>query len=208
MAIENLTQKQAAERLGISTSTLRRYEVPRNEDGTYPWPELKWAFSGEESLSQGDAADALGITASWVRELTRRGVLTRNEDGTYPKSKIQAEYKAFQEAAGGERSAGFGDEAYEVARARLTREKADAAEMENRRRRGELVEMEDVEKMLRAPLERVALVIDNTPNQFGPILAKMAKIPLAQAKKILSDISEMQRAELRGLVEDLGDAAA
>lgn len=182
--------------------------MPRNEDGTYPWPEVKWAFDGTESVSQGEAAKRLGVTTSWVRELTNREVLSRLQDGSYPWPKIQEEYQAFQSTAEGERSAGFGDEAYEAARARLTKEKADAAEMENRRRRGELVEMEDVEKMLRAPLERVALVIDNTPNQFGPILAKMAKIPLAQAKKILSDVGEMQRAELRGLVEDLGDAAA
>lgn len=208
MAIENLTQKEAAARLGISASTLRRYDVPRGEDGTYPWPAVKWAFEGVEPISQGEAATRLGISTAWVRELTRREVLSRNEDGTYPWPKIQEEHEAFQDEAEDERGAGFGDEGYEKARARLTKEKADTAEMENRRRRGELVEMDDVERMTRAPLERVALVIDNTPNRYGPILAKMAKVPLAQAKKILSDIGEMQRAELRGLVEEIGDAAA
>lgn len=45
---EALTQKEAAERLGISPSTLRKHtkdgRVPRNEDDSYPWPEVRDAY--------------------------------------------------------------------------------------------------------------------------------------------------------------------
>ena len=206
MAIENLTQKEAAKRLGISASSLRRRDVPRNEDGTYPWPAVRWAVEESEPITQGEAATRLGISTAWVRELTRKEVLNRNEDGTYPWPRIREEYEAFQAKADEERAAGFGDEGYEKARARLTKEKADAAEMENRRRRGELVEISDMEAMVREPLERVDLILRNAPNRFGPQLAKMAKVPLAQAKRMISDIGEELRAELR-LVGEVDHAA-
>lgn len=200
MAIEALTQREAAERLGISATTLRRRtkegSAPRNEDGSYPWPHVRDALGGE-ALTQTELALRLEVSTAWVRELTHRGVLSRNPDGSYPWPTAKEEHEAFQEDGESERAAGFGDESYEKARARKVAAQARAAELDVLEREGRLVSLDDVEPLLREPLERVNAVLKNAPSRYGPRLAKAAGIPLAQAKSVLSDVIETIRTELR-----------
>lgn len=198
---EALTQKEAAERLGISASTLRRRTkegvAPRNEDGSYPWPEVAAALGEVERLTQKDAAERLGITTRHLRDLTKRGVVTRLEDGSYPWPDVETEHDAFLEEAEERRSAGFGDGSYEQARARKVAAQARLAELEVQQREGELVALADVEAMLAEPLERVNSILQAAPSRHGSQLAKAAGIPLTEARSALADVVEEIRAELR-----------
>lgn len=162
----------------------------------------------QESLTQKEAARRLEVSTTWVRELTGRGVLSRNADASYPWPKIREEHDAFQRESEAERSGGFSDRDYQEQRARLTRLKADAAETENRVRRGELVESADVEAMVRASLERANAVLKQVPAKYGPKLARRTKLRLPEAKSVLSDIVEAVRAELRKAPGGDGVAAA
>ena len=75
--------------------------------------------------------------------------------------------------------------------------KAEAQEMENEVRRGELIVVGDVVRMLREPLEKVNVITKNVPATYGAQLAKAAGITLAKARKILGELSESIRDELR-----------
>lgn len=209
-AVEALTQREAAARLGLAPKTLKRRadagELSRHADGTYPWPAIRDEVGGER-LSQVEAAERLGVTDRYLRTLTRDGKVTRSPDRTYPWPAIQVEYDAFLADADDRRAAGFADEGYEAARARLTQAKADAAEMENRLRRRELVDVRDVEALVREPLERVNLVLRNAPTKYAPRLARVAKIRSPEAKRMLAEIVAEVRAELKRLGEVDGAAA-
>ena len=202
---ESLTQKAAAERLGMSARQLRRLTtegaVPRNDDGSYPWPEVQAAVTGEERLSQVEAAERLGITDRHLRRLTTEGAVTRLADGSYPWPRVREEHEAHLAEAEEARASGFGDDSYAEARARKTVAQARLAELEVREKEGALVAIEDVEAMLREPLERVNTTLKGVPSRHGPKLAKAAGIPLAQAKALLSEVVEAVRSELREIPE-------
>lgn len=209
-AVETLTQREAASRLGIAPKTLKRRadagDISRHADGTFPWPAVRDELEGE-GLSQTEAASRLGITDRHLRTLTRDGKVTRSPDRTYPWPAIQVEYDAFLAEADDRRAAGFGGESYEEARRRLTEAKADAAEMENQLQRRELLDARDVEALVREPLERVNLVLRNAPTKYAPRLARAARIRSPEAKRLLAEIVAEVRAELRRLGE-VGGAAA
>jgi len=206
---EALTQKEAAKRLECGVATLRRHTtsslVRRNDDDTYPWPEIlddwKKNVLPQESLTQIEAATRLGLTERRVRSLSSGGVLSRNPDGSYPYPKVQAEHGAFIREAEERSSNGDGDGqiSFFQERARLTKEKADAQEMENAIHRGELVAIEDVDRMVRRSLERVSTITKELPTRYGPILAQETGMTVAKAKKIMGEISESIRGELRDL---------
>lgn len=96
-----------------------------------------------------------------------------------------------------EDGAGGADIDLRAEQARLTRERADAQEMENALRRKELVAMEDVERMVRKSLERVAAVLRRTASTCAPSLARRAKISQKAAHRILAEMVEEVKAELR-----------
>jgi len=150
-----------------------------------------------ESISQTEAAKRLGISTTWLRELTSREVVSRNEDGSYPWPGVEADYQAFQDDAQEERSGGFGDAEYQEARARKTAMQARLAELDVQQREKILVHVDDVERMLRKPLERVDGILRSARNRYGPELAKAAGIELAEAKELIGRITESIREGLR-----------
>lgn len=163
-----------------------------------------------EDLTQKEAAQRLGISPRHLRRITKSEVVSRNEDGSYPWPQVRDEHRAHLRSVDDERAAGFGDSSYEAARARKTAAQARLAELEVAEREGRLIAIEDMEEMLREPLEKVNVVLKNVPSRQGPALAKAADIPLADAKALLSDAIEAVREELRevpGPAEE-ADAAA
>lgn len=151
----------------------------------------------EAGLTQAEAAELLGISARMLRKHTADGRISTLPDGRYDRARVEEEYGRLKAEASAARSAGFGGDEYQRERARLTREKADQAERENRIRRGELVELDDVEVLLRRALERANAVLKNAPSKYGTKLARRSKLRLPEAKALLSEIVESVRGELR-----------
>lgn len=200
---QGLTQKDAAARLGCSAAKLRRLTkagvTPRDDDRRYPWPATREAYAardsvGSECVTQREAALRLDITTKWLRTLTTREAVPRNDDGTYPWPDVQVAYEAFRERAKEEKS---GPSDFRSEQARLARAKAEAQEMENAVRRGELIAIEDVTRMLRDPLARVNVIAKNMPSKYASRLAREAGITLAESRRILGELSESIRDELR-----------
>jgi len=216
---EHLTQREAAERLEISATTLRRLTatgcVRRDEDGTYSWPATERAYARyrkrkadgsrrarklhgtDERLTQKDAASRIGITARQLRELTRRKKVPRNADDTYPWPAVADAYQKWR-AETEQRREGPPD--FKAEQARLARARADAQEMQNAVQRGQLVAAADVERLLREPLERVNVIVRSLPSRYAPVLAKSAGISVAKARRILGEVSESIRSEIRNAV--------
>ena len=159
-----------------------------------------------ESITQIEAAKRLRITTAWVRDLTHRGILSRNEDRSYPWPTVVEEYEAFKLADRGEEP----KTDYQAELARLTREKADAAEMENARRRGQLVPVEEMRSLLREALKLGNRALGNAPRKLGRRWARRLKVKEARAIELIEEIVEDVRAEMRSLAEELEatDAAA
>lgn len=207
-APEQLSQAEAARRLSISRRQLarlsKRGDVPRSEDGSYPWPAVRDAYerarpperkeSPRETITQAEAAQRIGITSRHLRRLTEEGKVSRNPDGKYSWPQVDQEYRAWQVIAS---AAGGTTLDLKVEQARLTKEKADAQAMQNARDRGELLAATDVERLLREPLEKVNTVAKGLTSRYAPRLAKAAGIPLAEAKRIMGDIGESIREQLR-----------
>lgn len=133
------------------------------------------------------------LLGKWVNQ--RR--LKRNPDGTYPFPETADAVQRIRAEDQDKRRRGFGNEDYQTQRARLAKERADQLERENRTRRGELVELDDVEALVRESLERVNAVLKNVPAKYGQKLARRSKLRLPDARALLSEIVEAVRAQLR-----------
>lgn len=151
--------------------------------------------AAQRPLSQGELANRLDLSTSWIRELTRREILPRNDDGTYPWPRSEDKYAAYRASLehGTFDAAG---EAYEAARARLTSARADAAEMENRVRRSWLVPADDVATMVHEPLEAVDCVLRTAPHRHAKAFALRIGISKSDAMALIHDIIDDARADL------------
>jgi hypothetical protein len=163
-----------------------------------------------EALTQKEAANRLRITTAWVRELTNRGVLPRNPDGKYPWPEVAEHYEEFQAKKGDDGGDSDGDDGklqdeLDRERIRWTREKADAQEMENAVRRGELIPAEQFAGALRAPLEAVDHSLRTARRRLGRPWAKRLKVSQAEAMSLIDQIVEEARAHIRKAIEDAGD---
>ena len=87
-------------------------------------------------------AEWLGLTERRVRQLRDEGVIQEKSPGLYDMRKTVTRYILFIRK--GNKKADLNDE-----RAMLTRAKREAADMENKVRRGELHSAEDIEKGIR-----------------------------------------------------------
>jgi phage terminase Nu1 subunit (DNA packaging protein) len=88
-------------------------------------------------------------------------------------------------------------------RARLTKEKADAQEMENAIRSEEWIHLEDMEKLVRRSLGRVNAVLRKAPEKHGPELSERTGFSTKEARRFLGDLIESMRADLRALPDPL-----
>jgi hypothetical protein len=158
-----------------------------------------------ETLTQQTAAARLEISPAWLRELTLRGSISRNPDGTYPWPTIRDDHERYK-AAG--QSQGAEVDALRAEQIRLTREKADAAELENAKLCGSLIDVGDA----LANLERVLLALDaklrSAKRRRGPGLAKKLGVSAAQAMALVEVVTEEVRGELRQELERLASTEA
>jgi hypothetical protein len=64
-------------------------------------------------------------------------------------------------------------------------------------KRGDLVPLDEVGGLVRESLEAVDSVLRHAPSRFAPGLAKAAKVPLKEARRILREVIESVRGAIR-----------
>ena len=111
-------------------------------------------------------AGYLGLTERRIRQLRDEGILEEKRPGLYDLRGSIARYIAY---IGG----GIGKENLNTERAKLTKEKRIAAEMDNRVKRGELHSTEDIELALSTMLMNFRTKTLAIPAKLSPELAQM-----------------------------------
>lgn len=116
-------------------------------------------------LIQAAAAEKPGISTGLLRRYSREGRIARLEGGSYPWPRIKREHDDIKVGKKKNDEAGQGNAGYQAERARLTRARADVAEMEARKLRGELIDREDHKRLLRRRLEQVDTSLKRAPSR-------------------------------------------
>lgn len=111
-------------------------------------------------------AEWLGLTERRVRQLRDEGVIQEKSHGLYDMRTTVTRYILFIRK--GNSKADLNDE-----RAMLTRAKREAADMENKVRRGELHSAEDIEKGIKTMCLNIRSRFLTLPAKLAPTLAKM-----------------------------------
>ena len=111
-------------------------------------------------------AEWLGLTERRVRQLRDEGVKKEKSPGLYDMRKTVTRYILFIRK--GNKKADLNDE-----RAMLTRAKREAADMENKVRRGELHSAEDIEKGIKTMCLNIRSRFLTLPAKLAPTLVKM-----------------------------------
>jgi len=157
-----------------------------------------------EALSQKELADRLNVSPRQVRNLTNEGVISRRRDGSYPWPKAHQEWIAFKMT---ERERRYSKDKLNLTeeQARHTAIKAEIAELDLAERRGELVHVEDSTRLVRAALEAVDASLKTAPSRYAQDLAAAVKVPTARALRLLEDIIENVRGDLRNARRDGDD---
>lgn len=109
-------------------------------------------------------ADWLGLTERRVRQLRDEGVIEEQAPGLYNLRATVTRYIAYLRTGG----ASLNDE-----RARLTKAKREAAEMENDLQRGDLHRTEDIEKGITTMCLNIRSRFLTLPAKLSPALAEM-----------------------------------
>lgn len=114
-----------------------------------------------------EVARHIGVSAKYVQDLIRDGVLERKSRGLYDLDECREAYisKLREKAAG---RAGSGELDLVSERARLAKEQADAKEMENAVERGDLVYIEDVAKQVENQFTKVRTRLLGIPTKVAP----------------------------------------
>lgn len=151
-----------------------------------------------------EMAARLGVTVRQLSNLQELGLPTNGEKGQakrFPALVAEgwyAKFKRREAEARGRRGKGL-----TAARIRKLKVEARLRELELKRRRGELVPMDDVEQMLRRPLEEVAAAIRRVPEAHAEQLAKLAGVKRTDAARMLRQIVDSLFADLRALTTTL-----
>ena len=111
-------------------------------------------------------AEWLGLTERRVRQLRDEGVIQEKSPGLYDMRKTVTRYILFIRK--GNKKADLNDE-----RAMLTRAKREAADMENKVRRGELHSAEDIEEGIKTMCLNIRSRFLTLPAKLAPTLVKM-----------------------------------
>ena len=149
-------------------------------------------------VTQQEAARAIGKSTSWLRELTKRGIITRNPDKTYPDPRFREEYEAFKLASQKKRSDGYGDDSYEAARARKVAAQARLAELEVLVREGELISLGAHRAVFAKLIEMFRAALLSVPGSWDPRIVGI---------KSPAEGTETMRLCSEGLLRDLANSA-
>ena len=135
-----------------------------------------------------EAADRLGITPKWLRELAKADVLPR--DGRrYPWPAVRDAWYVYLEAKREEVTD------LQAARAALVRVQHALAEIELAKRQGKLIPLAEVTDDYGLILRRVRGKLLNMPGKFAPRI--LPKFTLAEARKTLDTMVREILVELR-----------
>lgn len=153
-------------------------------------------------LTQGDVGVLYGVTTRTVRNWEDDGLSSRAEGNR--KFYRLVELVRWHEAREVARALESVDtSAMDAAKLRKLEAEAAGKELDLSIKRGELVPMEEVERLVREALETVAAILRHAPSRFAPKLAKLAGVGIKEARTILEDIVEAVRGAVR---EDEPDA--
>jgi len=162
----------------------------------------------KRGLTQVEVAERLRKSTSWIRTLTTKGVLTRDEDGTYPWPQVAEEHEAYEESLEDVAAPSADRKALEEARTRKYLVEAQLREDELAALRGDLVPVDEVLDRVRAPLEAIDAKLRAAPRKHAKALASKLRVSQAVAIRILTDVIEGCRADLREVFGDDADDAA
>lgn len=152
-------------------------------------------MAADLTITRAEVAAALDLTERTLRSWESQGLQeARTDDRSPPRYRVQPLLRFLLDH-------GSDTSALQRARVREVEARAAKRELEVAREQGQLIALDDMERLLREPLERVNLVLKTAPSHHGPRLAKAAGIPPAPAKALLSEIIEEMRAALRALAE-------
>lgn len=158
------------------------------------------------TCSQADIAFLLGVTTRTVQRMSDEDPpIPRNADATYDAVAVVA-WHAERQA----RLAGPGDDAeagYHEALTRKTAAQADLAELQVAELRADLMRIDDVEAEVRKAVTQVDAALRNIPARYAAELAAgtTKKMRTTQAMRLLDEIVERIRGDLRAFADDDGD---
>lgn len=143
-----------------------------------------------------------------VRTIRKHGdQIRRNQDGTYPWPEAHEDWLQIKlherESRYGGKKQNLQDE-----QARKTAIQADIAALELAKLQGELVHIRDLERLVSAPLEAVDSALKSAPSRHAGRLAAAAKVKTPVAMRLLEDVIELVRADLRRTDETTNAPAA
>lgn len=152
-----------------------------------------------EELTQKELCKRLGIKARQVRNLHGHGIPRSPTTRLYPWPDARDWYIRFKQEEKLERSGGRAN-SYDAVRARKVVAQAELAEIERDRLLGQLVAIDDVEAMVREPLDRVDAKLLAVPGKWAASVLGLESIP--EGMKRLQVIVDDIRAELRALADE------
>lgn len=156
-----------------------------------------------EDLNQKELATRLGISPRAVRDLHGHGI-PHERDGRelrYPWPKARHWYIEFKQDERDRRRGEGRELKLQDEKARETAAKADIAEAKAAIMVGELLHISEVADRLAKPLKQVDATLKNAPSRHAAELAKLAGIKTAPAMKLLEQIIEEVRSDLRRIRE-------
>lgn len=150
-----------------------------------------------KGITQVEAADRLRVSTSWIRTLTRRGILPRNDDGSYPWPEVADAFDAYQVEIAEDEEPESETATLEEARTRKFLVEALLREDELAARRGDLVPVDEVlEERIRRPLERIDAKLRTAVRRHSKAWAARLGVRQSVAMAMMHDIIEEVRAEL------------
>lgn len=143
-----------------------------------------------EKLTQREAARRLKIGERQLRKLTTSGAVTRDPDGRYNWPAVRDEYRAHVKGHSSRRSAGYGDAAFQEARARRTAVQARLLELEEKARIGELMPVDLHLARLGELMSNLRAFLNALPGQYAATVLHKRTMPegLAVLRDIKNDV--------------------
>lgn len=163
-----------------------------------------------EEVNQTELARRLALTPRQIRNLHEHGLPHRRDGRSvlYPWPEVRDWYTKFKQEEDRRRRGGGQELNLQHEKARKLAADAEKAEMELAKARGELIHIEDVEGLVRRPLEQVAAALGNAPSRYASDLAEEADLKIPIAMRMLEDILRSVREDLRRAIHEVeaGDA--
>ncbi len=144
-----------------------------------------------ETVTTGELAEWLGLTANRVSALAREGVIPRNADKRFP---LRAAVKAYCDHARAGATGRRADAELAAEKLRLAKENADKLAFQNARARGELVAAAEVEREWAGVLRDVRAAFLALPSRAAGKLGHLTPHDLAaldaEVRDVLMELAE------------------